>query len=343
MSKPSCTARSGFVLILALWSLMFLTVLAVTVGVGTRQKILLLSRLEDRSAVRLALTAGLKVAHAVLADDLEMNQQVFTPLAKQRRHNNPAEFVGIASADKMVDVFCQGFDDVSGVLGERYGWCDEQSKVNVNTTSQAVLSRLCAAILRLDTESANRLARNIIDWRDYGRHEAEGFFSDDYYKNLEYPYTMKETPFERIDELLLVKGVSLEIYKQLRPFVTIYGDGRINVNTASRHVLMAVGLDETVADKLLSVRRGADKLDYTTDDHIFIRTFDVAAEVKTMAGLELNEVRQLDVLSAQNVFTISSLMYSTTVIISSDGKEDAFILEAVLDARSDRFLFWYEK
>ena len=248
--------RRAFILISALWTLTFLTVLAVTLLAGIRQRIILMERLEDRSRVHLAAEAGVKKAIAVLLDDLENTQFAFTSAGKQRRFNNPAEFADILLDEDRVEVVHEAWDDKTGALTTAWGLADEASKLNINLASREAIRKLIVAVLGRGEADARLLADAIADWRDFGKHASEGFFSDDYYKNLAYPYPMKDHPFERPDELLLVKGVDRKIYEALLPYVTVYGDGRVNVNTASRRVLEAIGLEGDVVEKVLKVRRG---------------------------------------------------------------------------------------
>jgi type II secretory pathway component PulK len=343
MKKRLSGHNSGFILIVALWTLTFLTVLAVAIGVGTRQKIILLDRLETRSRVHLAVEAGIKKAVAVLVDDLEESQFRYTPKAKARRHNNASEFSNIQLGDRLIDVVCPVYDDVAGKIVERYGVCDEQAKLNLNVVDKLTLSNLIGDVLGSAAVEAAQLAENIVDWRDYGRHTAEGFFSDDYYKNLEFPYAMKEQPFERIDELFLVKGVSRDIYDALMPYVTVYGDGRVNVNTASRKILGALGLNEVVVDKILKARRGADGREATEDDHIFFQIFDIASEVNSLVALEDKETRQIDALNTRNLLTTDSMIYSMISRVRSEGKPMEKSIVAVFNAFSNKFDYWYEK
>lgn len=342
MTTKYTTAQRGFVLVMALWALAFLTVLALGIGMGTRQKILMLGRLEGRSQAQFAAEAGVKKAVAIFLDDLEKNQAVFTPVAKARRYNNPQELGDINVGGMKTQVLCTFFDEVTDQARERPGLCDEQGKININTIDIVTLTRLVTVVLGLDDEKAKRLAGAIIDWRDYGQREITGFFSDDYYKNLKYPYDMKSQPFERIDELLLVKGVDLLTYDRLRPFVTIYGDGQININTVSKPVLLALGLDLPVTDKMLKARRGQDGVDATADDHVFLQTFDIPSEVGALVALEEKEIRQLDILNAANLLRTDSAVMSLTARVT-DAKGTARSIDVVYDALQNKYLYWHEK
>jgi general secretion pathway protein K len=87
-----------------------------------------------------------------------------------------------------------------------------------------------------------------------------------YYSTLENPYTTKNGPLDCIDELLMIKGMTRKIYygtretPGLRQLLTVYGDGRININTAPKQVLRALSADMTVeaADKMDVYRRNKD-------------------------------------------------------------------------------------
>jgi type II secretory pathway component PulK len=333
----------AFILITALWTLAFLTVLAVTLLSGVRQRIILFQRLEDRSRAQLAVEAGVKKSIAILLDDMENSQFKLTAQAKVRRMNNPGEFANILVGDQRVEVVHEAFDDRSGEVVTLWGLADEQAKINLNTAASETIKRLIVEVLGWGGAEAKGLADAITDWRDYGQHEAQGFFSDDYYKNLEFPYAMKEQPFERLDELLLVKGIDRKIYEGLLPFVTVYGDGRVNINTASRKVLVAMGLDAGVADKVLKARRGTDNVEATGDDHIFSRTFDVASETARAVILEAREARQIDELNAKNFLTTESGFYSlTSRVLSSDGGYKRTVM-CVFSAFESRVVYWYEK
>ncbi len=335
--------KKAFVLISALWTLIFLAVLAVTLLAGVRQRIILFQRLEDRSRVQLAAEAGVKKAIAVLLDDMENSQFKMTLQAKLRRMNNPGEFANVQIGDLRVEVVHDDMDDRTGDRVTLWGLADEQAKINLNTASSEIIKNLIVEVLGWGGAEAKGLADAITDWRDHGRHEAQGFFSDDYYKNLEFPYEMKEQPFERPDELLLVKGIDRKTYDALQPFVTVYGDGQVNINTASKKVLVALGLDAGVADKVLKARRGVDNAEATGDDHVFLRTFDVAAETVKAVALEAREARQIDALNAQDLLTTEPGFYSfVSRVLAPDGGYKRTVM-CVFSPYESRIVYWYEK
>jgi hypothetical protein len=169
---------------------------------------------------------------------------------------------------------------------------------------------------------------------------AQGFFSDSYYQNLDSPYPMKESPFERLDELLLVKGMNAEKFRKLAAYLTIYGNGRVNINTASRTVLLALGLEAMVTDRILQARRGKDGLEATADDHIFLRSFDVAADVGKLVGLEEDSARQIDALNSRGIIGVESTVYSFRS--RTPDAENAEIF-GVLDVLTGKVELWVQK
>jgi general secretion pathway protein K len=74
---------------------------------------------------------------------------------------------------------------------------------------------------------------------------------------------VKTTPLDCIEELLMVKGVSKELFAGTKDkpglvqYVTVYGDGLININTASKIVLRSLADNVTVAmaDKMDEYRK----------------------------------------------------------------------------------------
>lgn len=86
----------------------------------------------------------------------------------------------------------------------------------------------------------------------------------------------ERTPFLAIEELRRVEDIDDDAWigdndtRGLRDLFTVYGDGRINVNTASREVLEAVpDLDESTIDRIVGFRQGMDGKLGTEDDRQF--------------------------------------------------------------------------
>ncbi|MDK1020177.1 MAG: type II secretion system minor pseudopilin GspK [Candidatus Hydrogenedentes bacterium] len=92
----------------------------------------------------------------------------------------------------------------------------------------------------------------ILDWLDTDDETRPEGAENDYYQQLEVPFECKNGPMDSIEELLLLPGITLEVYfgddeaefeqLPLNELLTVHGhpEGRVNVNTASFEVLEAM-------------------------------------------------------------------------------------------------------
>ncbi|MFH0954393.1 MAG: hypothetical protein V1873_08695 [Verrucomicrobiota bacterium] len=132
------------------------------------------------------------------------------------------------------------------------------------------------------------------DWTDADDlHALNGAESDDgFYEDR--GYECKNAALDTVDELLLIKGFTHalvyggpseekdgESYPGIAQWLTTWGDGKVNVNTASREVLLTIpGLEEYDVDDVLKGRLGIDGEEGTKDDG-----FESVDEVMNLLGL----------------------------------------------------------
>ena len=99
---------------------------------------------------------------------------------------------------------------------------------------------------------SEELVSPIVDWLDKDTEPTfEGGWGaeDDEYTSLDVPYRTGNQLMRSPSELLLVKGVTSEIYQQLAPFISALPTRtRINVNTAPAEVIMSLSADITQGD-----------------------------------------------------------------------------------------------
>ncbi|MBN1849652.1 MAG: type II secretion system minor pseudopilin GspK [Deltaproteobacteria bacterium] len=146
---------------------------------------------------------------------------------------------------------------------------DDQGQVNQN--QRDLLTRfLNLDEFNLESDQVDDIVDAIIDWLDPDDNTtAFGGAEESYYQSLENPYSCRNSPMESIEELLLIKGISKELYEGsggspgIKDHLTIYGDGNININTADRLVLKALSEDinDEVFDDLDHYRRDANNQD----------------------------------------------------------------------------------
>jgi hypothetical protein len=117
------------------------------------------------------------------------------------------------------------------------------------------------------------------DWTDEGDlHKLNGAECDDpFYEERGYP--VKNAPLDSVEELMLIKGWGPDIlYGRaaddeneeiigMAPLLTVWGDGRINLNTVGTDLLYSFpDITEEEVEHLLELRNGEDGEPGTTDD-----------------------------------------------------------------------------
>jgi general secretion pathway protein K len=126
-------------------------------------------------------------------------------------------------------------------------------------TEPLVYERFTALIASIDSEQTLGPPENFVDtlwdWIDKKDEEREGGAESSYYQSLETPYMSANTPLMDVSELRLLKGVTREIFEQIKPLVsTLPKDTKININTAPKEVLEAIGFNTEVTQAIIKVR-----------------------------------------------------------------------------------------
>jgi len=129
---------------------------------------------------------------------------------------------------------------------------DEEGKLNINLIASETKKDQFTMLfeeLGIDTD----ILDSVIDWID-GDSDAELMGAEDYYyQSLGNPYNCKDGPMDNIYELRLIKGMTTEYFlgkgeaKGLTEFVSVYGDKKVNINTAPYEVLLSLSADITPA------------------------------------------------------------------------------------------------
>ncbi|OGX39679.1 MAG: hypothetical protein A3C53_05515, partial [Omnitrophica WOR_2 bacterium RIFCSPHIGHO2_02_FULL_68_15] len=160
----------------------------------------------------------------------------------------------------------EGGDPLPPVLaGDGYLVRMEPGKVPLNAASAEVLAALITQVGVPEGSTAEEIAAAIVDWRDVDDTVSADGAEDDSYEALSPPYACSNTDLTSVEELLLIRGVTSELYTALRPYVTVRG-ATVNLNTAPALVLQAVGLSASAAEKVAAYTAGADGVRDTEDD-----------------------------------------------------------------------------
>jgi general secretion pathway protein K len=154
---------------------------------------------------------------------------------------------------------------------------EENSRLNVNLLKdkdgkldRTRIEQLLRLIDLLNREQTGHsrigysLVSSIIDWTDsddqvtnlpFIQHENMGAESS-YYSKLQVPYRCKNALLDTTEELLLVKGITQEVFNRICDYVTVYGDGKVNINSASRQVIECLSekMDVVLAQMIIDRR-----------------------------------------------------------------------------------------
>jgi general secretion pathway protein K len=163
------------------------------------------------------------------------------------------------------------------VLSFDQGTCEvramgEAGKVNINIVSDPTLRKIIGQF-GLEGEARDVVVDSILDWRTPGElHRLNGAKSD-YYQSLKEPYDCKNGNFDSVEELLLVRGVTPELFYGrkktekgdevekvdrvgLKDIFSIYASGeQVDINSASATTLRIVlGIPNEVAQQIVKAR-----------------------------------------------------------------------------------------
>lgn len=146
---------------------------------------------------------------------------------------------------------------------------DEDGKIDINEGSVELLTGLFVA-LDMDDAAAQSLAERIADFRDEDSDpEPEGAEDPAYFEAGKMDGAA-DRPFVTESELLRVLGMTEELYRRIRPHVTVHsGSDGVDPTRATRAVLQALpGMTPTVIESLLNAGPLDDPLDSIEDDEV---------------------------------------------------------------------------
>ena len=158
---------------------------------------------------------------------------------------------------------------------------------------------------------------------------------------LNTPYECKNGPFESVEELLLVRGVTPAIFKRALPYITVYGSGAVNINTADATVLEALGLSSFGVQGVLAYRAGEDDALGTDDDRVLNSAGALGSELQALIPAE--DVNKLAELASQKLIGVGSTAFEARASARLEGRENAAAqIVAVID-RENKVLSWEER
>jgi general secretion pathway protein K len=230
--------RRGFALITVLWVLSILAVLAAEFAAAARTTRIAAGNARTDARVIWAARAGLaratesldrKVARNLAGYDLAVNGDTALPEITY---------------------------EIDGAIVRAYA-LDARARVNVNRADAPTLARLFD-VAGLPSNVADSLADAILDWRDRDDFRRPRGAESAEYRLLRPPVLPRNAPVAELEELRAVWGMSPERYARVAPYLTVAGDGRVGINSASVAVLQTLpGMDERGALAIVARRARA--------------------------------------------------------------------------------------
>jgi general secretion pathway protein K len=159
----------------------------------------------------------------------------------------------------------------------------------------------------------------MVDWQDSDDISNPNGAEIAYYSNLSLPYSPRNEPFLTAGELLLVKGFDREQiflppssrgmeledeFESLSSYITVYGDGTININTAALPVLLSLSrdMDDFIARDIIEYR----------ENHPFQEIEDLK-NVESVSDVLYDEIESL-ISVKSNIFRITAEGISNQIV-----------------------------
>jgi general secretion pathway protein K len=166
---------------------------------------------------------------------------------------------------------------------------DAESKLNINTAAfNPAMMNEALIVMGTDASEIPGIIASIEDWIDPDDQTHPNGAESEYYGTLNPPYAAKNGPIDDLSELLLVKGITPELYwgpsytnhspgifQSRNPLArggvipiaslvsaglvdvfTPISEGHLNINTCSALELRMIGMDESTANHVIALRQG---------------------------------------------------------------------------------------
>jgi general secretion pathway protein K len=232
--------------------------------------------------------SGVELARYVVAQQLQIPNEPYDAL-NQKWAGGPMGTNEALAAISLTDVRLG-----PGTFNVKLTDCER--KFNINAADPIILAqalKLCG----VDVSEAGQITDSILDWIDPDDQPRPSGAESDFYLGSNPPYQAKNGPLDDLTELMLIRGVSPDMFfgtdlsqadvprsvtgralavnkytgpiytNALRDMFTTTSLRAVNLNTASALVLQMIpGVDANIAQAIIARRAGLDGVDGTEDD-----------------------------------------------------------------------------
>lgn len=297
---------------LVLWVIGLLSILVGSMAFEAHLEANLTTYYRNKFKAEYLARSGLEIAELIMAESIK---------AKGRSEDDAEGDKWYQPALRLADGL--GISGLTETLGNgviRIDIQPEPAKRNVNRLDEEDWERVFE-VAGVPEEIWPVLIDSVMDWRDKdSERRRDGAETEDYYAYLEPPYRAKNGDLDAVDELLLVRGFSRtilsggylpkfegdeqpDLLSGIEDLLTVYGDGKVNVNAASQRVLMTLpGVDEIIAGAIIEEREGLSFEEAKPKDTSFKSVADLYARIPG-----LDEEMKNYVVTVSTIYKVTSV------------------------------------
>ncbi|BHH86021.1 type II secretion system minor pseudopilin GspK [Desulforhopalus sp. 52FAK] len=265
----------GMALLITIMTLSLLAAVTIQYHKVTWHKLIVSDNYKRGLQLKSITESGINIALATLQSDLGENisDSLLDPWAQLEEENFDALFpagelrLTIADLSGKLQVNSLVETENSGTKAENSGKSDDLRTILKNI--------LLSEQFRIEDETeVTEIIDAIVDWIDDDDKESDHGAETSYYQALDEPYAAKNGLIYNLEELLLVRGITPEIFygtkesKGLRDLLTVYGDdGKININTADPLIVQAMNplITDSLVEQFDEYRRDSDNSSNLSD------------------------------------------------------------------------------
>jgi hypothetical protein len=305
MNKNGKTKKHGFILVTALWIIMIISIVTVLVSYRTSLQLKSLAAECDRAEAGF-ITRGIltKIAYDIANREnkslISMSDPFFSSDYKP-----------------LQDELFLSYNPIVSIK-------DEEGFINLNYAPKGFLINFFRQF-----ELSDNAASYLLDWIDPdsdSTNNGDGAESD-YYSGLDEGYLCKNSALSAKEEIAFIKEIGPKS-REIMPFFTVFGDGKININTAERSTLESMGFSGELIEKITSYMIGSDLTPFTPDDRFFETPQGIIANLQNFCYLLPDEINMIN--SVVDRLKTSSAHFRIKITIVRKRTGSPYSMEAVV-------------
>ena len=239
-------ARRGVALLAALWLVVAIAAVALQFSLDARER---------RTLGILAAERGAQRGLALGALALARSQIDYSFRTLPTTVGGGGAIDNLRSVDPLLDI-AQKYNQPILVdsIPVEVSAVDLGSRLNINQANETELQAFFTFLLK-DYSLSTHLAQAMMDWRDPDTLPRPSGAELTAYIKAGALAVPTNAPFRDVDDLRNVLGMTPEIFAEVSPYLTVRGDGSINLNSAPVAVLRSLpGMTDQAANMIVMMR-----------------------------------------------------------------------------------------